>query len=190
VHGAGGTGSGAGWAEGVLEVLVRAAGGGAGRRGGVERVLEGWSRARGGACALDAVESLRGVFARNAAEQVRVAAVFCSLRAVLSSILWPGARPAAEMDVPFNVGLTGRQQAARAQVPLPYAHQGAIWSSPRLARASPRWDRSSDLRACLLSCRIGARDAVPAAAAAAAILYDPDSADDIDDDDPDDDLDI
>lgn len=74
----------------------------------------------------------------------------------------------------FNLNLTPEQQQSRAQVPLPYAHEGAatlhcicVWV--------------------LIYCLTGkpAPTATPAA-----ILYDPDSADDLDDDDPDEDLDI
>ena len=72
-------------------------------------------------------------------------------------------------NLSFNLNLTPSQQAARAQVPLPYMHQGpfhAVLQGPE------------------------AYDELLGDSTQGTIYYDPDSADDIDDDDPDEDLDI
>ncbi|KAI0043208.1 hypothetical protein FA95DRAFT_1584187 [Auriscalpium vulgare] len=97
----GADGSGGGGGEAVVEVLVRAAVVGEKRRG-VVRVLEGWSRTKG-PVALDALESLRGVWTRKTAEE-------------------SAADPTQHLS--FNLNLTPQQQQSRAQVPLPYAHEG------------------------------------------------------------------
>ncbi|OBZ79343.1 hypothetical protein A0H81_00750 [Grifola frondosa] len=68
--------------------------------------------------------------------------------------------PDPTQNLSFNLNLTPEQQRSRAQVPLPYAHEGKP------------------------------AEQIPSSTIPAAILYDPDSADDIDDDDPDEDLDI
>lgn len=78
-------------------------------------------------------------------------------------------------NLTFNLNLTPEQQRSRAQVPLPYVHEGGWQDFVR------RHDGLTDFR-------LG--KAVEKTQAPAAILYDPDSADDLDDDDPDEDLDI
>jgi elongator complex protein 5 len=100
--------------------------------------LEGWNGAR--ACELTALDSLNSVWVRKAAEEQ------------------PASDPTKNLS--FNLNLTPSQQQSRAQVPLPYAHDGR-----------PQESQSSG-------------------ASFGTIFYDPDSADDIDDDDPDEDLDI
>lgn len=82
--------------------------------------------------------------------------------------------PDPTQNLSFNLNLTPEQQRSRAQVPLPYAHEGM---SPPVA-----WLHVADVKP----------TGKPAGQthAPAAILYDPDSADDLDDDDPDEDLDI
>jgi elongator complex protein 5 len=82
----------------------------------------------------------------------------------------PAADPTTNLS--FSLNLTPSQQAARAQVPLPYAHQGHLYTVLQPLKAD-----------CVLL--IGGDPKVQGA-----IYYDPDSADDIDDDDPDEDLDI
>lgn len=77
-------------------------------------------------------------------------------------------------SVPFNLKLTPSQEKSRAQVPLPYAHEGQISF------------RMCDYRC---KCRVAGKP-MPSVPTRGAILYEPDSADDIDDDDPDEDLDI
>lgn len=81
--------------------------------------------------------------------------------------------PDPTKDLSFNLNLTTSQQESRAQVPLPYAHEGNSFPS-------------SFIPSFLIHKPLGQ----PLADTGGAIFYDPDSADDIDDDDPDDDLDI
>ncbi|KDR85043.1 hypothetical protein GALMADRAFT_313922 [Galerina marginata CBS 339.88] len=85
--------------EFVVELVVRE---GTGRKRGVERVLEGWSD---GPCELSALETLRH-FTRKQKEQTQAAA------------------PDPTQNLPFNLNLTSSQQESRAQVPLPYEHEG------------------------------------------------------------------
>lgn len=74
----------------------------------------------------------------------------------------------------FNLKLTPSQEKSRAQVPLPYAHEGQI----------------SLVCNYRCKCRIAGKPMPSAPSTSGAIFYEPDSADDIDDDDPDEDLDI
>jgi len=99
VFGPGGEGCG-GNAEMVVEVLVRGGINGPGRRRVVERTLEGWND---GACELTALESLKCVWIRKAVDE-------------------PTSDPTKHAS--FNLSLTPSQQQSRAQVPLPYAHEG------------------------------------------------------------------
>ncbi|KAI0778133.1 hypothetical protein BD413DRAFT_667505 [Trametes elegans] len=92
--------------EAAVEVLVRgAAADGAGRRRGVERVLEGWSPAAGGPCELRELESLKALWTKKPISEAQGA-------------------PDPTQNLPFNLNLTPEQQRSRAQVPLPYAHNG------------------------------------------------------------------
>ncbi|KAJ9119305.1 hypothetical protein QFC24_005776 [Naganishia onofrii] len=68
----------------------------------------------------------------------------------------------SQQHIPFNLSLTPAQQASRAQVPIPYAHEGD--------------DAPSQQR----------YDTVPTGG----IIFEPGSEDDMDDDDPDEDLDF
>ena len=82
--------------------------------------------------------------------------------------------PDPTQNVSFNLILTASQQQSRAQVPLPYAHEGnsavqAYYDINLTFTSGKPTEKQTN---------------------SAAILYDPDSADDIDDDDPDEDLDI
>ena len=79
-------------------------------------------------------------------------------------------------NVPFNLNLTPSQRESRAQVPLPYAHEGLFLH--HVSSFIPFWPESPG------------KPLEKPAKAAGVILYEPDSADDIDDDDPDEDLDI
>ncbi|OCH96460.1 hypothetical protein OBBRIDRAFT_4193 [Obba rivulosa] len=99
VYGPGGEGSGS--RDLVVEVLVRGADG-SGRRRAVERVLEGWS-STAGPCELTSLESLRGLWTRKVVEE---------------------SGPDPTQNLSFNLNLTPEQQQLRAQVPLPYAHEG------------------------------------------------------------------
>ncbi|KAI0094662.1 hypothetical protein BDY19DRAFT_34947 [Irpex rosettiformis] len=137
----GSDGEGDGGDEIILELVVR--GTGEGRRRAVERDLEGWKAESGliGPCELKFLQSLGNVWTR---------------KGTLDE-----ATPDPTKNVSFNLKLTPEQQQSRAQVPLPYVHDGA----PNLNTVG-----------------IGIPEG--------SILYDPDSADDVDDDDPDEDLDI
>jgi len=99
IFGSGGEGSGG--VEFVVEVLVRGADG-PGRKRGVERVLEGWS-SDGLPCELTALESLKSLWKGKAVEENG---------------------PDPTQNLSFNLNLTPEQQQSRAQVPLPYAHEG------------------------------------------------------------------
>ncbi|KAI0318978.1 hypothetical protein OF83DRAFT_1163171 [Amylostereum chailletii] len=140
VYGPGGVGSGGGHDEGVFEVLVRGPGTGEGKRRGAERLLEGWTRSCG-VCELTELKSLSSVWTRKPPVDE--------------------AAPDPTQNISFNLSLTPGQQQSRAQVPLPYAHEGMDLPSPHPTQNAP-----------------------------GAIFYDPDSADDMDDDDPDEDLDL
>ncbi|KIJ35511.1 hypothetical protein M422DRAFT_180688 [Sphaerobolus stellatus SS14] len=127
--------NGAGWGdEVVVEILIRSASG----KRTVDRTLEGWRRS--GPSTLEDLEELKQIWSRQQ--------------------LMTNDTPDPMQNLPFNLSLTEAQQQSRAQVPLPYAHEG-------MAKRQPT-----------------------ASVAAGSILYDPDSADDIDEDDPDEDLDI
>ncbi|KAG6845800.1 hypothetical protein H0H87_003854 [Tephrocybe sp. NHM501043] len=93
-----GEGSG-GVAEIVFEIIVR---GGEGRKRSIERELEGWSSSSG-PCDLTKLDSLKGV---------------CTKKAIVET------GPDPTQNVSFNLNLTSSQQESRAQVPLPYAHEG------------------------------------------------------------------
>ncbi len=91
--------------------------------------------------------------------------------------------PDPTKNVSFNLNLTPEQQQSRAQVPLPYAHDGAFISRLLIllrVPLNPAWSTG------VSQTNMGTPSAIPEGS----ILYDPDSADDIDDDDPDEDLDI
>ncbi|KZT74672.1 hypothetical protein DAEQUDRAFT_807015 [Daedalea quercina L-15889] len=98
VFGAEGEGSGGG--AFLVEVLVRGADAG-GRRRGVEKGLEGWSA--DAPCELSSLAALKPLFVRRVVEEVA---------------------PDPTQNLSFNLNLTDEQQRSRAQVPLPYAHEG------------------------------------------------------------------
>ncbi|RPD82619.1 hypothetical protein L226DRAFT_556366 [Lentinus tigrinus ALCF2SS1-7] len=98
-------GEGSGPQEFVVEVLVRGGADGSGRRRGIERVLEGWSSAVGGPCDLRDLESLRTLWAKKLVYETQAAVD-------------------PTQNLSFNLNLTPEQQRSRAQVPLPYAHEG------------------------------------------------------------------
>jgi len=85
----------------VIEVIVRGDGEGL-RRRGVDRTLQGWSLARG-PCPLSEMVALKSLYSRNIAEPTVVDPT---------------------QNVSFNLNLTTSQQNSRAQVPLPYVHEG------------------------------------------------------------------
>ncbi|KAF8078570.1 hypothetical protein FPV67DRAFT_63208 [Lyophyllum atratum] len=100
VYGTSGEGSG-GASEMVVEILIRG-GETSSRKRGIERELEGWSLSDG-ACDLTKLESLKGVWGKKTIAE---------------------AAPDPTQNVSFNLNLTSSQQESRAQVPLPYAHEG------------------------------------------------------------------
>ncbi|KAJ6575175.1 hypothetical protein B0H19DRAFT_1127513, partial [Mycena capillaripes] len=85
----------------VIEIIVRGDGEGL-RRRGVDRTLQGWSLTRG-ACPLAEVVALKSLWSRNIAQPTFVDPT---------------------QNVSFNLNLTASQQNSRAQVPLPYVHEG------------------------------------------------------------------
>ncbi|KAF8912712.1 hypothetical protein CPB84DRAFT_1670900 [Gymnopilus junonius] len=111
VFGTGGEGSGYP-SEFVVEVIVRE---GVGRKRGVERILEAWSSTLEGPCELTVLESLKK-YAEKPKEYAQSAA------------------PDPTQNLSFNLNLTTSQQESRAQVPLPYTHDGKpIISNPPAA---------------------------------------------------------
>lgn len=87
------------------------------------------------------------------------------------------------MDTTFNLGLTDSQRASRAEVPIPYAHEG---KSRFLSKALSAVHG-------LMFIRVVEGDDAPSnkpAQGGGGIFFEPGSDDDMDDDDPDDDLDF
>ncbi|KAF8521113.1 hypothetical protein BU17DRAFT_88379 [Hysterangium stoloniferum] len=92
--------NGSGWEdETVVEVFIRSATG----RKTVDRTLEGWGKNR--PCKLEELELLNVMWTKRAGSQFK-----------------PEADPTQNLS--FNLSLTESQQQSRAQVPLPYAHEG------------------------------------------------------------------
>jgi elongator complex protein 5 len=108
--------------EFVLEVIARE---GSGRHRGVERVLEGWSISQGGPCELTGLESLSHLLKKQ--KVVRRNHVFLPSN-ILDSLplLQHVQAPDPTQNLSFNLSLTSSQQQSRAQVPLPYAHEGGF----------------------------------------------------------------
>lgn len=105
VYGSGGTGTSSGWGvdtrEFVVELVVRGAGA-EGRKRSIERTIEGW---RGDAPEdLRNLDSLKSIWARK--------------KSTDENPLDP------TQNVSFNLNLTPSQEKSRAQVPLPYVHEG------------------------------------------------------------------
>ncbi|KAJ7786377.1 hypothetical protein B0H16DRAFT_1490240, partial [Mycena metata] len=94
----------------VIEVIVRGDAEGS-RRRGVDRTLQGWSLTRG-PCPLPEITALKSLWSRNIAEPIVVDPT---------------------QNVSFNLNLTESQQNSRAQVPLPYAHEGKPMDKPASA---------------------------------------------------------
>ncbi|KAI5828990.1 hypothetical protein K523DRAFT_275477, partial [Schizophyllum commune Tattone D] len=90
----------------IVEILSR----GAARRRAVERRLEGWSE--GAPRELVQLRSLRRIL---------------SGKSKAPEAPTTGLPP--DMNVSFNLALSEAQQQARAQVPLPYAHEGQLQTS-------------------------------------------------------------
>ncbi|KAF8445989.1 hypothetical protein L210DRAFT_3392180 [Boletus edulis BED1] len=100
------SGGGADLPEFVVELIVRGIAV-EGRKRGIERRIEAWSDTS--PCHLEKLDSLKSIWSR-------------------------GKLPEEPLDtkqaVSFNLKLTPSQEKARAQVPLPYAHEGQISLSP------------------------------------------------------------
>ncbi|EMD41821.1 hypothetical protein CERSUDRAFT_147159 [Gelatoporia subvermispora B] len=118
VYGSNGDGSGS--KDMVLEILVRG-GDGSGRRRAVERVLEGWSSTTG-PCELSSLESLKALFTKKAVQE-------------------SGSDPTQNLS--FNLNLTPEQQQSRAQVPLPYAHEGTLAEQSNEVKGAILYDPDS-----------------------------------------------
>ncbi|KAJ7487659.1 hypothetical protein B0H11DRAFT_2278730 [Mycena galericulata] len=106
--------------EFVIEVIVRGDGDGV-RRRGVDRTLQGWSLARG-TCPLVEIVTLKSLWSRNISEPIV-------------------ADPT--QNVSFNLNLTESQQNSRAQVPLPYAHEGKPFEKQPPVTAAILYDPDS-----------------------------------------------
>ncbi|PPR06897.1 hypothetical protein CVT24_011587 [Panaeolus cyanescens] len=94
----------------AAEVIIRDA---FGRKRGVERILEGWSPQ--GTVEILQLESLSHIVHK---EKEAVSA-----------------GPDPTKDLPFNLNLTTSQQESRAQVPLPYVHEGQSLPQPDISGA-------------------------------------------------------
>ncbi|KAG6911926.1 hypothetical protein DXG01_000173 [Tephrocybe rancida] len=114
---ANGEGSG-GIAEIVVEILIR---GGDGRKRGIDREIEGWSASMG-PCDLTKLEGLKGVWTKKAPVETG---------------------PDPTQNISFNLNLTSSQQESRAQVPLPYAHEGNPSKPPQSTVAAIFYDPDS-----------------------------------------------
>jgi len=105
----GNEGEGAPGDEIVVEILIRGSsdkgiGMGTGRKRAVEKVLEGWRSVSGVPCELNELESLKSLWSKK--------------------FIPENATPDPTQNISFNLQLTVEQQQSRAQVPLPYAHEG------------------------------------------------------------------
>ncbi|KAJ7631035.1 hypothetical protein FB45DRAFT_917257 [Roridomyces roridus] len=117
----GSAGEGAGDSEQfVIEVIARGDGDGL-RRRGVDRTLHGWSMAKG-LCSLEDIDALKPLWARSVPDP---------------TVADP------TQNVSFNLNLTEAQQNSRAQVPLPYAHEGKPSDKPATASAAIFYDPDS-----------------------------------------------
>ncbi|KAF8318027.1 hypothetical protein DL93DRAFT_2165430 [Clavulina sp. PMI_390] len=174
-------------AEGVMEIVTRAVGSASSKRG-LERKLEGWRIAEDNSGTgrlvrsipwmdLTSLKDLTGVRLPISEAEYSTIPKHTTNPVPLRPNTTQSNDPTASLS--FNLNLTDEQQAARAQVPLPYAHEGE-------QRVDfPAFLSHGDLITTSYSNIPSGR-----VADAGAILYDPDSADDVDDDDPDEDLDI
>ncbi|KAG9028133.1 hypothetical protein FRB95_006817 [Tulasnella sp. JGI-2019a] len=99
------------WREGVVKVFTRT---GSGKGSGTNTTLEGWAIGEDGlavACRWDELVSLRGLTRSGTDAPNQVVSDEKQAKSSLNTL-------------PFNLSLTESQQEAKAQVPLPYAHQG------------------------------------------------------------------
>ncbi|KAF9460848.1 hypothetical protein BDZ94DRAFT_1169030 [Collybia nuda] len=105
--------------EMILDIVMRGSDA-TGRKRGVERILEGWSFLRNCACDPVTLESLKNFRSKRLIEEVDSIALFSFIGADYST------QKATDptQNISFNLTLTPSQQQSRAQVPLPYAHEG------------------------------------------------------------------
>lgn len=118
----GGEGSGSHVAkEFVVETISRGGQNGSRRRRAVERNLRGW-KSPNGFCELKDLPQFGGLWGSN---KITIETV-CACEFFDSTALTRCQNTAVDptTNLPFNLNLTPSQQAARAQVPLPYMHQG------------------------------------------------------------------
>ncbi|TFK77049.1 hypothetical protein BDN72DRAFT_24334 [Pluteus cervinus] len=89
--------------EMVVEIVTRGNLNGARRDKNVSRILEGWSIEESRRCELEDLKACKAIWSKKVLDV-----------------------PSTETHhaVPFNLNLTDSQQHSRAQVPLPYAHEG------------------------------------------------------------------
>ncbi|KAF8463366.1 hypothetical protein JB92DRAFT_3066724 [Gautieria morchelliformis] len=114
--------AGSGWsAEVVVEVVMRSASG----KKTVERSLEGWRK--NAVCKLEELETLRDVWNRNSGSRQQQSQN----------------TPDPTHNLPFNLSLTEAQQHSRAQVPLPYVHDGRIKPNSSTGDAAIYYDPDS-----------------------------------------------
>ena len=135
VYGGGGSGSHA-TEEFVVETIVRGGQNGSRRKRAVERNLRGW-KSPNGFCELRGLTQLGGLWepSKTSAETVRVLGTFlqyCTDSGSQTTALDP------TTNLSFNLNLTSSQRAARAQVPLPYMHQGNFLQSERYSDLTAR----------------------------------------------------
>ncbi|KAJ2914879.1 hypothetical protein MD484_g5547, partial [Candolleomyces efflorescens] len=104
----------------VVEILVR---GGTGRKRNVERELEAWSVSLG-PCRWSDLEALKTIASKRGPVEAPTAAD-------------------PTQNLSFNLSLTTAQQEARAQVPLPYAHEGKPVEKPADTKGAIFYDPDS-----------------------------------------------
>lgn len=156
--------------EFVVETIVRGGQDGNRKKRAIERTLRGW-KSSNGFCELKDLSQLGSLWGSKTISPE----VVCAFRVPLqlcTDFLFQITTAGPTANLLFNLNLTPSQQAARAQIPLPYMHQGSFPAVCQGLEANNQLlgDESSKVQG--------------------VIYYDPDSADDIDDDDPDEDLDI
>lgn len=171
VYGPGGSGTCSGGGpdlpEFVIELIVRGITV-EGYKRGIERTIEAWNGTSPGH--IQKLDSLKSIWSRSKSlDEVR-----CLVLESTSSDQRFQKSLDTTQTASFNLKLTPSQEKSRAQVPLPYTHEGQIFLV-----CNYRY-----------KCRIAGKAIPSVPSTRGAIFYEPDSADDIDDDDPDEDLDI
>lgn len=172
VFGSDGEGTG-GTLEIVVEILIRGVGG-PNRRRRAERVLEGWSCVKAAPCEMAALESLKSLWPKKTADEVRSYTLpFFCLSHISNRFCPTRLRP-----------IQPKVYLSTSTLQPPNNNHGHKYPSHMRTRVKPCYTRP--LHLVHSSFTIGKQ----LINVASSIFYDPDSADDIDDDDPDEDLDI